>query len=65
VRKTSHASSLPPSSDGLAKKTRSLREASGKPPGGRPGHKGTALKQADRPAQTLNHPPLEQCNRCR
>ena len=64
VRKTSHNSSLPPSSDGLAKKTRSLREASGKPPGGQPGHKGTTLKQAAQPSETLNHPLPGQCHRC-
>ena len=64
VRKTSHNSSLPPSSDGLAKKTRSLREASGKPPGGQPGHKGTTLKQSAQPTQTLDHPLPKQCQRC-
>lgn len=64
VRKTSHNSSLPPSSDGLAKKTRSLRVASGKPPGGQPGHKGTTLKQAAQPTGAVNHPLPVQCDRC-
>jgi hypothetical protein len=34
VSKTRHNSSFSPSSDGLAKETRALREASGRQPGG-------------------------------
>jgi transposase len=48
VRKDSHNSSMPPSGD-LHRKTRSLRGASGRKPGGQPGHKGTTLKMTDSP----------------
>jgi len=56
-------SSKPPSSDGLTKKTTSLRESSGKPPGGQAGHKGATLKRA-LPTQTIDHPLPQQCVRC-
>ena len=62
-RKNSGNSSKPPSSDGLAKKTRSLREASGKSPGGQTGHKGKTLKQAE-PTQVITHPLPGRCERC-
>jgi transposase len=67
VRKDSHNSSKSPSSDGLAKKTRktrSLREASGKKAGGQVGHKGTTLMQVKRATQIVSHPLPAQCARC-
>src|SRR3954471_18189025 len=61
-------SGKPPSSDGLHKpkrepRTRSLRERSGKPPGGQKGHKGETLRQVDAPDHTVEHYP-EACPAC-
>lgn len=61
-------SSKPPSSDGLQKpkrepRTRSLREASGKPSGGQPGHQGTTLRQTENPDVIKDHLP-EACPNC-
>lgn len=64
VCKNSRNSSKPPSSDGLAKKTRSLRESSGKAPGGQAGHKGTTLKRVAQATQTIDHPLPWQCDHC-
>jgi transposase len=64
VPKNSQNSSKPPSSDGLTKKTRSLREASGKPVGGQAGHKGTTLRQVAQTTETVDHPLPGQCDRC-
>ena len=48
-------SSKPPSSDGLAKKTSSLRESSGKKAGGQKSHKGTTLRQAEQPDELVKY----------
>src|SRR3954454_11709261 len=61
-------SGKPPSSDGLHKprrepRTRSLRERSGKPPGGQTGHKGETLRQAEPRSHTVEHYP-EACLAC-
>jgi hypothetical protein len=59
-------SSLPPSSEGLAKpapRPRSLRKKSGRKPGGQDGHKGTTLVQVARPDRETRHEP-DCCGRC-
>jgi transposase len=58
-------SSKPPSSDGLKKppRTGSLREKTGKKPGGQKGHKGHTLAQAEMPDLVINHYPGK-CSNC-
>lgn len=55
VNKDSNKSSKRPSSDGPSKKTRSLRDPSGKMAGGQTEHKGTLLRQIERPTQVIQH----------
>jgi transposase len=61
--KDSHNSSKPPSSDGLARKTRSLRTPSGKKPGAQPGHPGHQVRLAETPDEVVGHRP-ERCAAC-
>ena len=60
----SQNSSKPPSSDGLANKTRSLRGTSDKKAGAQDGHTGKTLKRVAEPTDTIHHPLPSQCNRC-
>ena len=58
-------SGKPPSSDGLNKPSRvkSLREPSGRPPGGQKGHKGETLRQVTEPDRIVDHYPPS-CTAC-
>jgi transposase len=61
--KDSHNSSKPPSTDGYAKKTRSLRKSSGKKPGGQEGHAGSTRHFVEIPDEIIMVRP-EKCAHC-
>src|SRR3569832_346659 len=63
LSKNSSNSSKPPSSDGLGKKPKSLREQSGRKTGGQPGHKGSTLNQVVDPDLIVLHTPYN-CENC-
>ena len=62
-RKDSHNSSKPPSSDGLRRKPKSLREKSGKQRGAQPGHPGHRVSLVAAPDIVETHRP-PQCSAC-
>jgi transposase len=65
--KDSHNSSIPPSAESLKaqaiRRTRSLREPSGRSTGGQPCHKGSTLQMSDTPDTVEKHIP-EYCTHC-
>jgi transposase len=63
LAKDSHNSSKPPASDGLARKTKSLRKPSGKKPGGQPGHRGHQVRLVETPDAVEVHRPVR-CGGC-
>lgn len=67
-KKDSHNSSTPPSKEDIAaseerKRTKSLREPSGKKSGGQPGHKGSTLQREER-SDFYVEVPLDNCPDC-
>jgi len=63
LAKDSHNSSKPPSSDGLKRKTKSLRTKSGKNAGGQIGHRGETLHLVALPDKVVEHR-LAHCPQC-
>src|SRR5215813_7288874 len=63
LAKDSQNSGKPPSSDGLARKTKSLRKRSGKKPGGQSGHRGRHLPLVAQPDTIVVHRPTT-CGTC-
>ena len=65
LRKDSHNSHKPPSSDVFDKPSpRSLRKSSGRKPGGQSGHGGSTLKFAQRPDVVVTHRLASRCDHC-
>jgi transposase len=63
LKKDSHNSHLPPSSDRFHRQPKSLRKKSGKQAGGQPGHPGTTLMLSPTPDTVIRHA-VEQCVHC-
>jgi transposase len=63
LKKDSHNSHLPPSSDRFGRQPRSLRKKRGKQAGGQAGHPGSTLHLSETPDEVLVHA-VERCARC-
>jgi transposase len=63
LKKDSHSSSKPPSSDGYAKRGVVQRKRSGKSPGGQKGHEGNTLRMVEKPDKVVVHR-VKRCRRC-
>ena len=63
LKKESHNSHLPPSSDRFQRQPKSLRAKTGKPAGGQPGHQGKTLMMVESPDQIVVHP-VKACQHC-
>jgi hypothetical protein len=63
IKKDSHTSSKPPSSDGYAKRGNKQRKRSEKNPGGQRGHEGNTLRMVENPDNVVVHR-VERCRRC-
>src|SRR6266699_2068813 len=63
LKKDSHNSHLPPSSDRFGRQPRSLRQKSGKKAGGQEGHPGSTLHLSETPDEVMVHP-VERCEQC-
>lgn len=64
IAKNSRNSHKPPSSDGLKKQTKSLRQKSKRKAGGQKGHKGQTLKQVAKPDKIVKRF-VTQCEACK
>lgn len=63
LKKDSHNSHLPPSSDRFHRQPKSLRQKSDKQAGGQPGHAGSTLMLSPTPDTVIVHE-VEQCEHC-
>src|SRR5271157_3457686 len=63
LKKDSHNSHLPPSSDRFGRQPRSLRKQSGKQAGGQAGHPGSTLHLSETPDEVIVHA-VERCAIC-
>ncbi len=63
LKKDSHNSHLPPSSDRFQRQPRSLRKKSGKKAGGQEGHAGNTLHLSETPDEVIVHA-VERCGAC-